>query len=40
LYETLHQADAQGWDWIAVEQPPPGPEWAAIHDRLGRAAAK
>jgi len=40
LYETLHQADAQGLDWIAVEKPPLGPEWAAIHDRLQRAAAK
>jgi L-threonylcarbamoyladenylate synthase len=40
LYETLHQADAQGWDWIAVERPPLAPEWAAIHDRLLRAAAK
>ena len=40
LYETLHQADTQGWDWIAVERPPLGPEWAAIHDRLERAAAK
>jgi L-threonylcarbamoyladenylate synthase len=40
LYEKLHQADAQGWDWIAVEKPPLAPEWAAIHDRLERAAAK
>jgi L-threonylcarbamoyladenylate synthase len=39
LYETLHQADSEGWDWIAVERPPLGPEWAAIHDRLERAAA-
>jgi L-threonylcarbamoyladenylate synthase len=40
LYEALHQADAQAWDWIAVERPPLAPEWAAIHDRLERAAAK
>ena len=40
LYETLHRADAQGWDWIAVEKPPLAPEWAGIHDRLQRAAAK
>jgi L-threonylcarbamoyladenylate synthase len=40
LYETLHQADAQGLDWIAVEKPPLDPEWAAIRDRLERAAAK
>ncbi len=38
LYERLHQADAQGWDWIAIEQPPPGEEWSAIRDRLERAA--
>ncbi|HTW63425.1 MAG TPA: L-threonylcarbamoyladenylate synthase [Bryobacteraceae bacterium] len=40
LYERLHQADAQGYDWIAVEQPPRTPEWAAIRDRLERAAAR
>ena len=22
LYERLHEADAEGWDWIAIEQPP------------------
>ncbi len=22
LYERLHEADSQGWDWIAIEQPP------------------
>lgn len=38
LYETLHRLDAEGWDWIAVEAPPEGPEWAAIADRLNRAA--
>jgi L-threonylcarbamoyladenylate synthase len=40
LYEKLHQADSEGWDWIAVEQPPEGPEWTAIRDRLERAAAR
>jgi L-threonylcarbamoyladenylate synthase len=40
LYETLHDADAQGWDWIAVEKPPQEPAWAAILDRLERAAAR
>jgi len=40
LYATLHRVDAQNWDWIAVEKPPLGPEWAAIHDRLERAAAR
>jgi L-threonylcarbamoyladenylate synthase len=38
LYERLHEADAAGWDWIAIEQPPPGEEWSAIRDRLERAA--
>jgi L-threonylcarbamoyladenylate synthase len=40
LYERLHEADAQGWDWIAIEQPPPGDEWSAIRDRLERAASR
>lgn len=38
LYATLHELDAQGLDWIAVEAPPQAPEWAAIRDRLERAA--
>jgi L-threonylcarbamoyladenylate synthase len=38
-YETLHRLDAQCLDWIAVEPPPDTPEWAAILDRLRRAAA-
>ena len=38
LYSTLHELDAKGFDWIAVELPPDGPEWAAIRDRLTRAA--
>jgi L-threonylcarbamoyladenylate synthase len=40
LYERLHEADAQGWDWIAIEQPPRSEEWSAIRDRLERAAAR
>ena len=40
LYDKLHQADSEGWDWIAMEQPPGGEEWAAIRDRLGRASAR
>lgn len=40
LYERLHEADAQGWDWIAIKRPPPTEEWAAIRDRLERAAAR
>ncbi|HSW48930.1 MAG TPA: L-threonylcarbamoyladenylate synthase [Bryobacteraceae bacterium] len=39
LYDTLHRLDGEGWDWIAVEELPATPEWAAISDRLRRAAA-
>jgi L-threonylcarbamoyladenylate synthase len=38
LYERLHEADAQGWDWIAIEHPPRTEEWSAICDRLERAS--
>lgn len=38
LYGALHELDRQGLDWIAVERPPSEPAWAAILDRLGRAA--
>jgi L-threonylcarbamoyladenylate synthase len=38
LYSALHKLDRQGFDWIAVELPPDVPEWAAIRDRLVRAA--
>jgi L-threonylcarbamoyladenylate synthase len=38
LYERLHVADAQGWDWIAIEHPPRTEEWSAICDRLERAS--
>jgi L-threonylcarbamoyladenylate synthase len=37
LYDTLHQLDRAGLDWIAVEPPPDTPEWSAIRDRLSRA---
>lgn len=37
LYKTLHELDNEGLDWIAVEIPPEGPEWAAVRDRLRRA---
>jgi L-threonylcarbamoyladenylate synthase len=40
LYEQLHEADAKSADWIAVERPPNGEEWAAIRDRLERASAR
>jgi L-threonylcarbamoyladenylate synthase len=38
LYSILHELDAEKWPWIAVELPPDTPEWAAIRDRLRRAA--
>jgi L-threonylcarbamoyladenylate synthase len=38
LYKQLHELDHQGLDWIAVELPPEAREWAAIRDRLTRAA--
>jgi L-threonylcarbamoyladenylate synthase len=38
LYAALHEADENGAEWIAVEEPPDAPEWAAVRDRLRRAA--
>jgi L-threonylcarbamoyladenylate synthase len=38
LFAVLHELDAQGWDWIAVERPPGGVIWAGVRDRLERAA--
>jgi L-threonylcarbamoyladenylate synthase len=38
LYRVLHELDARGYDWIAVEVPPDTPEWEAVRDRLQRAA--
>ena len=40
LYRVLHETDAEGWDWIAVERPPLDSPWDAIRDRLERAAAR
>jgi len=40
LYGTLHSLDQQHLPWIAIEMPPDAPEWAAVRDRLQRAAAK
>jgi L-threonylcarbamoyladenylate synthase len=40
LYETLHRLDGEGWDWIVVEAPPETGEWAAVADRLRRAASQ
>lgn len=39
LYSRLHDMDARGFDHILVELPPDTPEWAAVRDRLTRAAA-
>jgi len=39
LYASLRRLDDSGCDTILVEQPPRSPEWAAINDRLARAAA-
>jgi L-threonylcarbamoyladenylate synthase len=38
LYDKLHEADAAGYDWIAVGAPPETPDWEAIRDRLRRAS--
>jgi len=39
LYANLRALDAAGCGAILVEEPPLEPAWAAIHDRLTRAAA-
>lgn len=38
LYAALHEADNEGWEWIAVEQPPEDSAWEGILDRLQRAS--
>jgi len=38
IYAELHRCDGAGASVIVVEAPPAGPEWAAIADRLERAA--
>jgi L-threonylcarbamoyladenylate synthase len=40
LYSVLHDLDQENWPWIAVEAPPETSGWAAIADRLNRAASK
>jgi L-threonylcarbamoyladenylate synthase len=37
LYAHLHVLDASGADRLLIAAPPPGPEWAAVADRLRRA---
>jgi L-threonylcarbamoyladenylate synthase len=39
LYANLRVLDAAECDAILVEKPPQQPEWAAINDRIDRAAA-
>jgi L-threonylcarbamoyladenylate synthase len=38
IYGRLHELDHNGLDWVAVELPPETRDWAAIRDRLTRAA--
>jgi L-threonylcarbamoyladenylate synthase len=39
LYALLRELDGKGYRRILVEAPPRTPEWAAVNDRIGRAAA-
>jgi len=39
LYATLRDLDAVGAPRLLVEAPPAGEAWAAVRDRLQRAAA-
>ncbi|MBC8243776.1 MAG: threonylcarbamoyl-AMP synthase [Verrucomicrobia bacterium] len=38
LYDTLHRCDRLGAETILVQALPSAPDWAALHDRLNRAA--
>ena len=38
VYRVLHELDTERLEWIAVEKLPEAPEWAAVQDRLNRAA--
>jgi L-threonylcarbamoyladenylate synthase len=40
LYSALHELDAAGCEVIWIERVPPTPEWAAVRDRLARAATQ
>ena len=40
IYSVLHELDREGWPVISVEPPPDTVEWAAVRDRLQRAASK
>ncbi len=39
LFSVLRELDLDGVHLIWVEEPPPGPEWDGVRDRLSRAAA-
>jgi L-threonylcarbamoyladenylate synthase len=39
LFSILRELDRDGVPLIWVEEPPPGPEWDGVRDRLSRAAA-
>ena len=39
MYDVLHMLDGSELDAIVVVLPPDSPEWAAVRDRLMRAAA-
>ena len=39
LFAVLRELDVEGVQLIWVEEPPPGPEWAGVRDRLQRASA-
>ena len=39
LFQVLRELDAEGVQLIWVEEPPTGPEWDGVRDRLSRAAA-
>lgn len=40
LFSVVRELDAEGAHIIWVEEPPPGPEWDGVRDRLQRAAAR
>jgi len=40
IYAVLHELDNGQYDMIVIEMPPDTPQWAAVRDRLTRAAAQ
>ncbi len=39
LYDTLHRADAADLERIVIIEPPEGPAWSALRDRIARATS-